>query len=218
MAEAVSITAQARDPQRNKGVGTRAVRRLRAQGRIPAIVYGHKQAPAPISLARDDVWQLVKRSAHLAQLQLGGDSQMVLVRDVQWDHLGKEIIHLDFARVSADESIQTEVRIELHGTPPGVAQGGILEQIAHTLTVTCRAGAIPDAIRVELGELQLDQGVHVRDLALPEGVTVAADPDLLLVHVVTRAAAPEPTTAAAEGAAEPEVIGRKAEEKGEKEE
>jgi len=138
---------------------------------------------------------------------------MVLVRDVQWDHLGKEIIHLDFARVSADESIQTEVRLELHGTPPGIAEGGVLEHMIHSLRVTCRATAIPDTLRIELGDIHLNQGVHVRDLVLPEGVTVEADPDLLVLHVVTRAAAPEPTPGEGGTAAEPEVIGRKAEDK-----
>src|SRR5205814_9903000 len=97
MAEAVKIAAEARDAQKNKGTGTRVARRLRAQGRIPAIVYGHKQAPVPITLARDDVWALVRGSAHLAELKIDGSSEMVLVREVQWDHLGSEIIHVDFA-------------------------------------------------------------------------------------------------------------------------
>ena len=113
---------------------------------------------------------------------------MVLVRDVQWDHLGKEIIHLDFARVSADESIETEVRLDLHGEAPGVAEGGVLEHLVHTLHVTCRANAIPDSIRVDVGDLHLDKAIHVRDLTLPEGVTVEGDPEVLLVHVTSRAA------------------------------
>jgi large subunit ribosomal protein L25 len=217
MAEAVTIPVQARDPQKNKGTGTRAARRLRAHGRVPAIVYGHKQDPLPISLARDDVWQMVKRATHLAQLQMDGTTEMVLVRDVQWDHLGKEIIHLDFARVSADESIETDVPLELHGTPVGLSEGGLLEQMVRTLTVACRATAIPDFIRVEIGGLHVNQGVHIRDLTLPEGVVAKADPELLLLHVVTRAAAPEPAATEAAAATEPEVIGRKAEDK-EKEE
>jgi large subunit ribosomal protein L25 len=213
MAEAVTIAVEARDPQKNKGTGTRVARRLRAQGRVPAIVYGHKQAPQPITLARDDVWRMIKHSTHLAQLQLGDTTEMCLVRDVQWDHLGKEILHLDFARVSAEESIHTTVPLELHGSSPGVAAGGVLEFLVHSIEVTCRATSIPNAIRVELGDLQLGQGIHARDLVLPEGVTVVADPEKLLLHVVQRVVAPAPT-AAVEGAAtpaEPEVIGRKAE-------
>lgn len=216
MAEAVSITAEARDPAKNKGTGSRVARRLRKQGRVPAIVYGHKQDPQPISIARDDVLRMVKQSTHLAQLAIGSASEMVLVKAVQWDHLGKDIIHLDFARVSADESIQTTVPLHVHGTAPGVAEGGNLEILVHEVLVTCRATAIPAEIRVEVGDLHLHQGVHVRDLKLPEGVTVVADADLLLLHVAVRYAAPEPTVVEP-ATTEPEVIGRKAEDK-EKEE
>jgi len=215
MAEAVSITAQARDAQKNKGTGTRFARRMRAQGRIPAIIYGHKQAPQPISLSRDDVQAILKRSVHLAQLAIDGASETVLVRDIQWDHLGKEVIHLDFARVRADERIKTHVTLILHGNPIGLSEGGAVEQPVHTVTITCPANAIPDALRIEIGELHVGQGVHVRELALPEGVAVEDDPDLLLVHVINRVVAAEPTPSSTEAGApaQPEVIGRKAEEK-----
>jgi large subunit ribosomal protein L25 len=206
MAEAVKIQVEARDPAKNKGTGTRAARKLRSQGRIPAIIYGHKQTPVPVSLPRESVWEMIKKSTRLAELQLGGGIETVLVREVQWDHLGKEIIHLDFTRVSADESIETEVRLDVRGTSPGVAEGGVLEVLVHTVRVTCRANAIPDTIRVDVSNLHLDQAIHVRDLALPEGVTVDADPDQLLVHVTSRAAAPEPTTEAEAAAQQPEVI------------
>lgn len=211
MADAVTIQVEARDPAKNKGTGSRASRKLRASGRIPAIVYGHKQAPQPITITRDAVWEMIKKRTHLAQLQIGGASEMVLVRDIQWDYLGKEIIHLDFARVSADESIETEVRLVLHGVAPGVAEGGVLEQPIHAVEVTCRANAIPDSIRVEIGDLHLGKAIHVRELTLPEGVKISADGDLVVVHVVNRTAIEE---AAAEGTtSEPELIGRKAEDK-----
>lgn len=214
MAEAITLKVETRDPAKNKGTGTRFVRKLRAAGRVPAIVYGHKQTPLPISLLHDDVWELIKRSAHLAQLELEGGTQMVLVRDVQWDHLGKEIIHLDFARVSADESIETDVRLDVRGTAPGTLAGGLIEQLVHTLRVTCRANAIPDSIRVDVSGLEMGQAIHIRELKLPEGVTVDADPDQLVVHVVApRVAEPEPTAEAAPGSAEPELIGRKPEDK-----
>ena len=131
----------------------------------------------------------------------------MLVRDVQWDHLGKEIIHLDFARVSADESIETVVRLEPRGTAPGTAGGGTLEVLHHELRVTCRASAIPETIRVDVSHLGVDQGIHVKDLVLPPGVVVDADPELLLVHVVTRAPEAEAAPPAeAETPTQPEVI------------
>ncbi|WP_435018369.1 50S ribosomal protein L25 [Tundrisphaera sp. TA3] len=204
MADAVKIQVQARDPLKNKGTGSRVSRKLRAQGRIPAIIYGHKQAPTTISIARDSVWEMIKKSTHLAQLEFDGKSEMVLVRDVQWDYLGKEIIHLDFARVDAEESIATEVRLDFRGTAPGIGEGGVLEQLAHALEVHCRATAIPESIRVDVSSLHMGEAIHVRDLKLPEGVTTSVDPELLLVHVVAPAAEPEPSEAA-EGT-QPEVI------------
>jgi large subunit ribosomal protein L25 len=207
MADAVKIAVEARDPQKNKGTGSRVARRLRASGRIPAIIYGHKQTPVPISLTRDAVWDMIKRSTHLAEISLGGTTETVLVRDVQWDHLGKEIIHLDFARVSAEESIETEVRLDVRGTAPGVAEGGVLEQPVHSVTVTCRANAIPDSIRIDVSGLHLGESIHIRELVLPEGVVVNDDAELLVVHVVARAAAAEPAPAAeGETPTQPEVI------------
>ncbi|MBV8676463.1 MAG: 50S ribosomal protein L25 [Planctomycetaceae bacterium] len=207
MAEAVKIAVEARDPQKNKGTGTRVARGLRARGRIPAIIYGHKKVPVPISVAREAVWEMIKKSTHLSYFSDAATTETVLVRDVQWDHLGKEILHLDFARVSAEESIETEVRLDVRGLAAGVAEGGVLEQPVHTVSVTCRAAAIPDAIRIDVSGLQVGQAVHVRELSLPPGVTVNDDPELLLVHVVSRAVTVEPTpTAEGEAPTQPEVI------------
>jgi large subunit ribosomal protein L25 len=132
----------------------------------------------------------------------------VLIRDVQWDHLGKEILHLDFTRVSAEEIIETEVSLEVRGVPAGIAAGGVLEHLVHTLKIACKAGAIPEAIKMDVSSLQVDEGVHVRDLVLPPDVTVRADADLLLAHVVIRAVVEEvkPEAEAVEAAAQPEVI------------
>ena len=205
MADAVKIQAETRDPAKNKGTGSRVARRLRKQGMIPAIIYGHKQTPVPIALPRATVWEMIKKSTHLAELNVGGATEIVLVRDVQWDHLGKEIIHLDFARVSADESIETEVRLDVRGVAPGVSEGGSLEVVVHELSVTCRANAIPDSIKVDVSDLHLNQAIHLKDLTLPEGVTASADPDTVLVHVVSRAVEAEPAAAEAD-TTQPEVI------------
>jgi large subunit ribosomal protein L25 len=217
MAESVTIHAEPRDPQKNKGTGTRVARRLRAAGRVPAIVYGHKQDPLPISLTRDDVWALIKKSTHLATLRINDATETVLIRDLQWDHLGKEILHLDFARVSADERIDTVVKLTTHGHAPGIAQGGMLEMLYHDLRVSCPANAIPDEIRIDLGSVGLNEGVHVKDLRLPEGVVARAEPDTLLLHVTSRTAATAPTVEAQPAATEPEVIGKKEKEDKDKE-
>ena len=155
----------------------------------------------PITLARDDVWEMIKKSTHLAELNLGGTTEMVLVRDVQWDHLGKEIIHLDFARVSADESIETEVRLDAPRHRRRASPRGACSSSWSTRsTVTCRANAIPDSIRVDVSHLHLNAGdPRPRPDRCPRG-DGRRRPRLLLVHVVTRAAEAEPTAAEAEGA------------------
>jgi large subunit ribosomal protein L25 len=219
MAEALKVKVEPRDPAKNKGTGTRVARRLRQAGRIPAVIYGHKQEVVPITLSQDDVWHMIKAASHLAELDLGTKTETVLIRDVQWDNLGKEILHLDFARVSAEEMIETDVNIEIRGHAAGVAEGGILEQLFHSLRVRCPAGAIPDSIKVDVSHVGVDQGIHVRDLSLPPNVSIDTDPDLLILHVVVRGTAPEPTAEApaAEAVAQPEVIKpeRKEKEKGE---
>jgi large subunit ribosomal protein L25 len=205
MADAVKIRVEKRDPAKNKGTGTKFARKLRSQGRIPAIIYGHKQENTPISLTRDSVWDMIKKKTHLAELEMdGGGNETVLVRDIQWDHLGKEVIHLDFARVSASDSVETEVPIELRGTAPGMAEGGILEQLIHDIVVVCRADAIPNGIKVDISDLHLGQAIHVKELKLPEGLTVKGDPDALVVHVTTKVAEVAPAETA-EGT-QPEVI------------
>jgi large subunit ribosomal protein L25 len=220
MAGAYTVSAEPRDPAKNKGTGTRAVRKLRAAGRVPAILYGHKQDNLPITLAREDVWTLIKRGQHVAQLKLGEQTEMALIRAVQWDHLGREILHLDFYRVSAHERVRTEVALVMHGTPIGLSEGGTLEQPSHQVTVLCEVTSIPDSIRVEVSHLRVNDAVHLRDLVLPEGVTTEGDPDMVLVHVVLKKAEAEPAAATpgAEGTpAQPEVIGRKEKKEGEEE-
>ncbi len=208
MADALKIRVEPRDPLKNKGTGTRVVRRMRQQGRVPAVIYGHKQEVVPITLSHDDVWNMIKGASQLAELDLGDKSETVLIRDVQWDNLGKEILHLDFARVSAEEEIETDVNVELRGVAPGVAEGGILEHLIHTLRIKCPAGAIPSSIKVDISHLNTDDGVYVRDLSVPQGVTLDAEGDLLIANVVTRGAVAEPTAeaTAGEAATQPEVI------------
>ena len=192
-------------PRRTKGRAPSSPASSGPRVASPAIVYGHKQAPTPISLTRDSVWEMIKKKTHLAELEMdGGANETVLVREIQWDHLGKEIIHLDFARVSAGDSIETEVPIELRGTAPGLAEGGILEQLIHDLAIVCRADAIPDNIKVDVSDLHIGKAIHVKELKLPEGVVAQADPDTLVVHVTTKVAEAAPAEAA-EGI-QPEVI------------
>jgi large subunit ribosomal protein L25 len=210
MADSVVLTTQPRSTK-----GSHEARRMRKQGLIPAVVYGHKEATVSVTVSRDDLYRIVRHGNRVVDLQGDGKTQTALIRDVQWDHLGHDILHVDFARVAKDERVKIEVRIEIRGIAPGVTAGGLLDQPIHSLEVECLAVAVPDSIRVNIAELQIGQALYIKDLKLPEGVTTAADPDAIVVQVqAPKAEAEAPVVPAAEQA-EPEVIGRK--EKGEEE-
>src|SRR5690606_16944828 len=129
--------------------------------------------------------------SHLAELDLDGTSETVLIRDIQWDHLGRDILHVDFERVNREELIETEVTIELRGEAVGVAEGGRLQQIIHELPVKCPAGQIPGAIRVDVTEMKIGDAVHIRDLDLPQGVVAQLEPDVLVLNIAAFAQAAE---------------------------
>lgn len=207
MAEAVILTAQDRQQH-----GTRHSRRLRKAGMVPAVLYGHKEATIPLALSRDEIYKAVRHGVRLVDVKQGGKQEKALIRDVQWDPLGHDILHVDFARVSMDERIQVDVRVELRGTAPGVTGGGVLNQPLHNLKVECLAIAIPESIKVSIAALQLNEVIHVRELTLPDGVKVLNDPEAIIVQCVPKIieeVAPAGAAAAPTAEqAEPEVITR----------
>lgn len=205
MRESLVLVTQPRD-----GRGTRAARRLRRQGLIPAVIYGHKEATISVALPEEELGKAIRQGVHVVDLQSDGNVQKVLIRDVQWDHLGKELMHVDFTRVAADERVVVTVPVEIRGTAPGISEGGVLDQPIHSLSVECPVVSVPESIRVNVGELQLGQALHVKDLVLPPGVKAMADPETIVVHVAVKQMEAEPVAAAAvvPEQAEPEVIGR----------
>lgn len=212
MAETVVLVGEKRE-----GRGTRVARQLRAQGRVPAVLYGHKEATVPLALAGEELASAIRHGSRVVELKLDSGTQQALIREVQWDHLGKDLLHVDFIRVSKDERIHVAVPLEIRGLAPGVTGGGVLDQPLHAVHVECLAIAVPDSIRVNVSELQIGSAIHVRDLHLPPGVKVLDDPDAVVVIIKTPMAEPEAAPAPEAGAAEPEVIGRKAAEEGEEE-
>ncbi len=212
MAQTVQLVAQKRDRS-----GSRAARQLRRQKLLPAVVYGHKQETVAIALKIEEFESALRHGARIVELKADGTVQQALIQEVQWDHLGKEVLHVDFRRVSKDERVSVPVPIHLRGQAPGVNAGGILDQPLHVLEVECLATAVPESIRVNIGELQLDGIIYVRDLQLPPDVKVMADPDAIVVHVAPPQVEAEAAAPPAEGAAEPEIIGRKPAEEGEEE-
>ena len=197
--------------------GSRECRRLRNQGMIPGNIYGHKEANVAIAVHEDVLNPVVHSGHRVVDLDVGGESFKAMFREVQWNTFGTAIHHVDLVRIDADERVEVSVPIELRGTAPGTQAGGVLEQHLRTLNVECLAFQIPDSIKVRINTLEIGQGVHVKDLEVPANVKVLDPPDEMVVQVVLPVEEAEPTEAEA-GPAEPEVIGRKAEEPGEDEE
>jgi len=212
MAESVVLVAKPRTTS-----GTHEARRMRKKGQVPAVVYGHKEATVTVTVGRDELSKAIRLGARVVDLQEDGKTEKALIRELQWDHLGAEIMHVDFARVAADERITIDVRLELRGAAPGVTAGGVLDQPLHNLAIECLAIAVPDTIRVNIAELQIGQAIHVKDLKMPEGVTTAVDPEAIIVQVAAPKTEEEGAAPVAE-TAEPEIIGRKEKEEEEGEE
>jgi large subunit ribosomal protein L25 len=184
--------------------GTRACRRLRKSGYIPAVLYGHKEAVISLKVKPTEVMNAIKAGHKVVDLK-GDVNESVLLKDVQWDALGYGIVHVDFSRVSATESVQTTVAVELRGTAPGIKEGGVLKFVTHEIEVECAASAIPDKIYVSVKDLQLDSEIFARDVALPEGVTLVSNGDDVIVSC-DKPRAEEEEEAGAPTGAEPELI------------
>jgi large subunit ribosomal protein L25 len=189
--------------------GKGACRRLRRDRIVPGNVYGHQKDAIPISASEDNVEAMVRGGHKVVDLDIEGSVEKAMFREVQWDTFGRQIQHFDLIRIDADERVTVEVGIELRGNAPGVAAGGVIEQHLRELQVECLALEIPDHIVVRIHELEIGGVIHVRDLKVPEGVTVLTDPDEVVVALVQPVEIEEEPAAAELGPAEPELIGRK---------
>jgi large subunit ribosomal protein L25 len=182
-------------------------RRLRKQGRVPAILYGHGEASVPLTVDVGAVMGVIQHGGKLVKLQ-GDVSEGAFIKAVQWDVYGKNLIHVDLLRVSETEKVRTTVRVEMKGTAAGLTEGGIIEHVIHELEIECPAASVPEKLVINVNELHLNQAIHARDVPLPEGARVLDDADLVIVHCITpHLQAEESAAALAEpGAAEPELI------------
>ncbi len=209
---------------------------LRKQGRVPAVVYGHKKEPVAISLDARAFLEELRKGRRLMDIQVGDEAEKMLIKDVQYDHLGKEIIHVDFMRVDVTEMVRVAIPIELKGIAKGTHEGGMVEVHSSQVEVECLVTEIPDKITVSIKEMVIGDALHAKDIQLPEGVKLVSPPEMLLAtcHVVAEVktteeleaetpVAPEVITAAkeepeeGEGAAEAKEPKEKKEKKEEKE-
>ena len=210
MAKQVKIKAEHRE-----GTGRSAVRKLKARGIIPAVIYGAKQKPEPLQISARDINAILSHASGeniLVEIEIDGEKggRAAMLQEIQHSPLGDAIMHVDFHAVSMDEKIEADVPLEALGVANGVKNfGGLLEQSLRSLTIECLPRDLPDRITVDVSNMNIGDTIHVRDIALPEGVVAKVQPDLTAFSVVEPAVEEVPVAAPEAAAAGPEVITEK---------
>ena len=215
MARQVKLKAERRD-----GTGRSAVRKLKARGIVPAVIYGGKTKPQALQVSARDINAMLSHASGeniLVELEIDGEksNRMAMVEEIQHSPVGGAILHVDFHAVSMDETVHADVPLEALGLPNGVKNfGGLLEQSLRALSIECLPRDLPDRITVDVSALNIGDSIHVRDIQLPPGVTAKVQSDLTAFSVLAPAVEEEPVAAEVEAAAAagPEVIKEKKEE------
>ena len=199
---------------RREAKGKEIAKKLRASGKVPAVVYGGHRDPVAIEVDRKTVSELLQKSEHgvrsIFLLKMAGTDQQrhAMIKDIQIDPINRKMTHIDFVRVLMDEVVRVNVPVHLNGTAIGVKEGGLLDFQVRELHVECLPNAIPDTIEVDISNLGHHDYIRVGDITAPEGVKVLDDPERVVVGVTHAKAEPAPEAAAVDATApaEPEVI------------
>jgi large subunit ribosomal protein L25 len=196
---------------RRAGLGKGATRRLRREGRVPAILYGARSEPLALSVSPADVQRALQGHAAggvLVSVRVAGETEArpAVVRDLQFDPVRDVLLHLDLQAVRMDEEITVEVPVHVVGEAAGVKeQSGILQILLRTVEVSCLPSLIPDRLDLDVSPLRIHDVLTVADIRLPEGVRVTTGTSIPLVTVAPPMAE-EVVAPAVAPAAEPEVV------------
>ncbi|MEN3185107.1 MAG: 50S ribosomal protein L25 [Atribacterota bacterium] len=210
MEDKVTIQLFQRTPE-EKGKG--GSRRLRKAGWIPAVLYSKDSRGGKGELvklpAREFEKVLYARHAshHLLSLSLDGKEKRSIIKEIQRNPVKNEVWHIDFYEVKADQKISLSVPVVVKGEAKGVKEGGILEVVTTELEIECLPETIPEAIVVDVSNLEIGDAVHVRELSVPQGVVVAESPDEVVV-VITPPEVVAEVSVSAEETVEPKVISK----------
>ena len=187
--------------------GSKAVKKLRESGQIPAILYGHKQDNVMLCLNEHDFTRILHSGTRMINLTVDNKKESALIKDVQYDNILDCVLHVDFSRIDLTEKVKLRVSVELHGESVGVKEGGVLTHVMKDVEIECLPTAIPEKIRVNISELGVGKAIHVKELPLLEGIQYISDPESVVasVHQIVEAKA----VAEEELLAEPEVITKK---------
>ncbi|MHB1298519.1 MAG: 50S ribosomal protein L25/general stress protein Ctc [Gemmatimonadaceae bacterium] len=208
----VSLSASTRTAT-GKGVA----RKLRAAGRVPAIIYGHSRSPQALDLNAHELQLMLEKHAYrstVIELSFDGTSARTLIREIQRHPYKKIILHVDFQELVAGEKVTVRVPLQFTGTADGVKNGGgVLDQILHDLEISVDPSNIPHHIVVDVTPLGIGHSIHAGEIPLPEGVTLETEADSTVCVCAAPKVEAEPVPAAdAAAAAEPELIRKTKEE------
>jgi large subunit ribosomal protein L25 len=173
------------EPRTN--LGSRNAGRIRREGLLPAVVYGLQTDPLSVTVSARELDHALHSESGantLITLKLAGqDDALALARQIQRHPTRNELVHVDFVRISRDVEVAAEIPLDIEGEPPGVKEGGVLEQLFFSITVEALPGNIPTSITVDVSHLALGDQLRVADLPIPAGVSVQHEPDELVVQV-----------------------------------
>jgi large subunit ribosomal protein L25 len=192
-----------------KELGSKHAEKLRKEGKLPVIIYGHKQEPVALTLNLHDFTEAMHHGQRLLDIETDGKSEKLLVKDLQYDYLGKKIIHADMVRVSLTEKIKITIPLEFKGVSAGSHQGDLLDEHLDHLEIECTVTQLPGFIEVSVRDLDIGDNLHARDIELAPGITLVTDPEALIVacHLpVVKEVAEVEELEEAEETTEPEVI------------
>jgi large subunit ribosomal protein L25 len=187
-------------------LGKRNTKRLRAGGKVPAVLYGHGQDTVSLAIPKEQIRAAIRHGARVVQLK-GSVSDNALIRELQYDTFGIELLHVDFARVSEHERVHVKVPLEVRGQAAGVKEGGVIEHLIHEVEIECPVSAIPEKLTINVANLKLDDSMTVGQATLPEGVKILSGADEVAVQCLKPKSEDEDAVAGATGeSAEPELI------------
>jgi large subunit ribosomal protein L25 len=176
--QTTTLPASRRDAE-----GSRAARRLRRSGQIPAVVYGGGEDPVALQIEVLTLRRVLAHAGQIVDLDIDGSAVPVLVKDTQRHPVTGEAVHVDLLRVRMDVAIQTTVVVELDGADdaPGVKEGGVIEQVTREVTVEALPGDIPDHLSLDVSGINVNDTITLEQLSTPAGVTLVDDPETVLV-------------------------------------
>ena len=187
-----------------KDSGSIKSRKNRRAGLIPAVLYGHKQENLMLFLDKKEFSKVIDARTKMVNLKMDSAEETAIIKEIQFDTFGKEILHADFIRTDLTEKITTKLSVVLYGTSPGVKEGGILDHPLKEIEIECLPAEVPDNIRIDISELAIGDTIHIGDIELPANIKTQGSPDAIVVSVHLAAAEKEVTEE--ELAAGPEII------------